>query len=97
MAKFKVGDKARVVYSPVHPERTGEACTIVMIGATSLRGKYRDYAIVYDNVLPHPVTGYWVINEDQLEPLIDTDVGSWSEIEESIGWNPMKQLEKLEQ
>lgn len=90
MARFKVGDRARTVNSINHPEYIGRECTIVGVNILDLSGKIRDYAIEVDGLPNHPITGYWVTNEEYLEPIIE--LGSWDELQKTINWNPTKEI-----
>jgi hypothetical protein len=93
MGKFKIGDRARQVYSEKFPEIVGHTCTIVGVGVKTVEGEECDYAVRYDKYPDHPVSGHWCCNEYNLEPILDTgeELGSWEEIESSIGWNPTKE------
>lgn len=87
MAKFKVGDKARLKYvrTGLSPSwATGAEVEVlkVHIGQIDENIGEEDYTVLtYDGIVGFPV-------EDQLEPIIE--LGNWDEIEDSIGWNPTK-------
>lgn len=84
MSKFKVGDTARIVSDDevVGDEFVGMICTIVAVGDFVADGRYK-YIISVDGE-----SAKILANDDDLESIIQ--VGSWDEIEATIGWNPTK-------
>lgn len=89
MARFNVGDRARLVFSELYPERIGETCTIIGLGVYDSEDVFYDYTISFDNIPDPSLGGDWAVMVYQLEPLIE--LGSWKEIEKAIKWNPMKE------
>lgn len=87
MAKFKLGDKARIVgFHVVYGNGLiGKTCRIVGTGGFEgvTSGHIFEYAILIDDTNKRACA-----HANELEPIID--VGSWDEIETSIGWNPTK-------
>lgn len=86
-AKFKLNDKARIVghHETKGDVLIGKTCTIVGIGGFEggTTSETYEYKIRVDDTGEGACAhGY------ELEPIIG--VGSWDEIESSIGWNPTK-------
>jgi len=91
MAKFKVGDKARFArYCGDISFKNTPIGAIVTIDSINVLGKCingsvrkADYSFIHQS-------RYACCYEWQLEPIIN--LGNWKEIEESIGWNPTKEI-----
>jgi hypothetical protein len=89
MARFKVGDKARIVgvHNILGDMFVGQECVILAVGdfmGMTRSQVYRYRIEVRGNVM--------VANDDELEPIIR--LGSWEEIADSVGWSPGKVTEK---
>lgn len=94
MARFKVGDRARLVAHSEHSNRATKIGTVMVIdqiGCYSLGTdgvlRERDYAVHREE------GGRWCefgVMEWQLEPITGqpTELGSWEEIERTVGWKP---------
>lgn len=86
MVEFKVGDRARVLYirNRATPgwEEGAEVVIVDIVKGFNTIGKY-DCIVCFGG--SHLATVLF----EQLEPIVN--LGSWKEIEESIGWNPMKE------
>lgn len=92
MARFKVGDRAR--FARKHPNATsdkiqpGDEVKIVRVGRFITKGGFADYKIESNGFIGG-------VCEWQLETITDTkqELGSWQEIEDSVGWSPVKNKE----
>ena len=92
MAKFSVGEKARIVYTRYESENIPEwqvgaivTVTVVRSGKVRLGAKTWEYDYIVE--VYEGCSG--TVLEDQLEKLIgDEDRSSWEEIEKITQWNP---------
>lgn len=89
MHVFKPGDSVRVVYTRENSDdvwRAGSIVTIEKVHIGHRRGGSRiDYTVITDDGREaFPL-------HEQLEPIVK--LGSWDKLEETIGWNPTKQVE----
>lgn len=97
MKKFKVGDRARLVHSSSSfVQLVGKVVEIVSVGSfLATNGNTREYVIEFeDGTKPsdfHLTGTGWIVDGYQLEPIVD--LGSWSELESAINWNPFKTVE----
>lgn len=89
MAKFKVGDRARVKYvrrsksSSVWREGT-EVTIVRLLNRSPNSGDVCDCCVITGvGSVAYPLF-------EQLEPIID--LGSWDELQKTINWNPTKEL-----
>ena len=91
MAKFKVGDKARVKYvrgGPLgHRSRWRPNIEVIVISSSfgvEKGGAEYDYTVSFDN----NCNSAYVLS-DQLEPIIQ-ELSTWEEIQQLTNWNPEK-------
>lgn len=88
MAKFKVGDRARLILPK--DEAHNQECTIIAVGYISNHGNSADYEVKFLNSsFDHEECITWGVDEEHLEPIID--LGSWDELQKTINWNPTKE------
>lgn len=89
MRKFKIGDRARIVFS-IWPGLVGRECTVVGVGGfIGAHGKTCPYAIVIDGVAPPAPHGHWLASDNSLEPILKRpDMSTWQAVAKATGWNP---------
>jgi len=87
MAKFKVGDKARVVYIREHRHDSWKAGVIVTI--SDLISGIDEDGDPFDCTVICPDGSESTPLFEQLEPIIN-ESSNWEDIEEITGWNPSK-------
>lgn len=89
MARFKVGDRARIVgcKSGLYSELSGRECTVRGVGefVGSKTGALFPYMVEVDGEEAPKLAA-----DDELEPIIDP--GSWAAIESVTGWQPEREL-----
>ena len=89
MSKFKVGDKARVVYVRTRITSVWKKGVIVVIQSLS-SGITPINRLAYDCAVTTIDGTHSYAMFDQLEPITD-QLSSWEEIQSITNWNPSKQ------
>lgn len=90
MARFKVGDRARIIRALNAPNLVGNECLIVDV---VIGFRVNKYEIIIDGIPPFNGYRAFSATDADLEPIID--LGSWGEIEKAVNWNPMKKEESV--
>lgn len=86
--KFKLGDKARVVYIRSGVDAHWKAgVTVTIIDLYRQKVPKEDFRADYVVLLESGESADCL--EDQLEPIVK-EKGSWKIIERMVGWNPTK-------